>query len=115
MSNCFVGVSDCFVDASNCFVGEFCSVDVRFNSFGTYPDVLPYFNYIRNMFDWEEVSLSWFIMNLFILVTYIRLNFKIIEKIPGILVINGSNGNPFLLFLVWHFGTKIQIGSHPLT
>ena len=42
---------NCFVDASNCFVGEFCSVDVRFNSFGTYPDVLPYFNYIRNMFD----------------------------------------------------------------
>ena len=67
------------------------------------------------MFYYEEVSLSWFIVNLFTLVTYIRLIIKILEKIPEVLISNVSNGKPCLLFLIWPFGTEVQRGIQPLT
>ena len=103
--NCFVGMSSFFIDA-------------QFNSFKYFnaqPNMLLDFNYLRNCFDQEELSFSWLIMNLFILVIQIRRIFKLLGQLPEILVNNVSNGSPCLLFLVQTFGPEIKICSHPLT
>ena len=44
-----------------------------------------------------------------------KVNFKLIEKLPEILVSNVSNGSTLLLFLVCNFVNESQRGSQPLT
>ena len=84
---------NCFIDMSNCFVGVF-FVDIQFNSSGTQPNVLIYFDQIRHLFDQEKVYFSWFIMSLVLLVIQIWWIFKLLEKLPEILVRSFSNGSP---------------------
>ena len=107
-------ILNCFVVVSNFFVDAFCSVEFQFYCLYLAKRASD-FNDLRNLFYLEEVILNWFILYLFIFVTFIRWIITILEKLPGILVGNDSNGSPFLLFLVWYFGPEIQIGSQPLT